>query len=119
METKVRIAIVGLRFGRSMINQIREKANAERFELAAVCDLDCARAQEVAAELGVRAYDEIDRMLEHEDADAIGLFTGPVGRAELIRKIIRSGRDVMTTKPFELDAYAARLEAAGALGENA
>jgi len=108
MAEKIRIAFVGLRFGRSMINQIRESANAELFDIVAVCDLDCARAQEVAAELGVRAYDEIDMLLECSDIEAIGLFTGPVGRAELIHKIIRSGKDVMTTKPFELDAYAAR-----------
>jgi hypothetical protein len=37
----------------------------------------------------------------------IGLYTGPVGRAALIHRIIEAGKDVMTTKPFELDSEAA------------
>ena len=37
----------------------------------------------------------------------MGLFTGPVGRAKLISKIIRAGKHVMTTKPFEQDPQAA------------
>ena len=52
-------------------------------------------------------------MLAEADIEAVALFTGPSGRADLIRKIIRSGKDVMTTKPFELNA----AEAMDVLGE--
>ena len=39
--------------------------------------------------------------------DAVVLFCGPVGRAKLVQEIIRGGKHVMTTKPFDLDPDAA------------
>ena len=45
----------------------------------------------------------MEELLADSTIEAIGLFTGPVGRAELISRIIRAGKHVMTTKPFELD----------------
>ena len=72
-----------------------------------VCDLDAVRANEVAAAVGVKASTDLDAVLADPDIEAVALYTPPVGRAALIRKIIRAGKDVMTTKPFELDAQAA------------
>ena len=102
---KIKIAVVGLNFGWHMIEEIQE---SEDFELAAVCVRTKARADEVAAQFGVKAYYDLDTLLEDNEIGAVGLFTGPVGRAEQIRKIIRSGKHVMTTKPFELDSAAAK-----------
>ncbi|HEY8965756.1 MAG TPA: Gfo/Idh/MocA family oxidoreductase, partial [Candidatus Methylacidiphilales bacterium] len=49
---------------------------------------------------------------------AIALLTGPSGRSRLLHEILAAGKDVMTTKPFETDAGAARraLEEARRLG---
>jgi predicted dehydrogenase len=77
------------------------------FKIAAVCDLDFSKAKEKARELGARAYGDLDDLLADPSIPAIGLYTGPAGRAELLGKIIRAGKDVMTTKPFEIDAKAA------------
>src|SRR5690606_32877601 len=38
---------------------------------------------------------------------ASGLCTPPQGRAELVRRCLEAGKDVMTTKPFDLDLDAA------------
>ncbi|OPZ28654.1 MAG: Inositol 2-dehydrogenase/D-chiro-inositol 3-dehydrogenase [Lentisphaerae bacterium ADurb.BinA184] len=105
--SRLRIAVVGLNFGRHIVKEIVEGPAREEFELAAVCDLDRAKAEGVAAACGCRAYGSLDELLADASIPTIGLFTGPVGRAGLIERILDAGRDVMTTKPFELDAAAA------------
>ncbi len=104
MGMKLKIAILGLNFGRNMIHDILHGEASIFFELAAVCDLEREKADLEAAKLGVKAYYDIDSLLENNDIKVIGLFTGPVGRSDLIRKIIRSGKDIITTKPFDLDS---------------
>jgi predicted dehydrogenase len=105
--TRIPIAVVGLNFGRLMLKQLQEEPASRYFEIAAVCDLDREKVQKTAQELGVKAFHELDALLADRDIPSIGLFTGPMGRAGLLRKIILAGKDVMTTKPFEVDAMAA------------
>ncbi len=104
---KVRIAVVGLNFGRHIARALRGEALAKLYDIAGVCDLDTARARQIADECGTGVYESLDAILADPRVDAVGLFTAPAGRAELIRQIIRAGKDVMTTKPFEVDPDAA------------
>ncbi len=102
---KLKIGVVGLGFGQYIIEkEIMTGPGSLYFELAAVCDLDRDRLSAKAAEYGVPGYDSLDTLLSDDDIPVVGLFTGPVGRAEQIRKIISAGKDIMTTKPFELDS---------------
>ncbi|KAH0534007.1 hypothetical protein FGG08_007384, partial [Glutinoglossum americanum] len=91
---------------------------SEFFKLAAVCDMDEAKASQYAEQYQVKAYTSLEALLADSSIQVVGLFTGPAGRSGLLRKIIRAGKDVMTTKPFELDPVAARqiLEEAKSLG---
>ncbi|HEX4141844.1 MAG TPA: Gfo/Idh/MocA family oxidoreductase, partial [Candidatus Methylacidiphilales bacterium] len=104
---RISIAIVGLNFGRLIVDQIVRGPGQKYFQLAAVCDLDRAKAEAMAREHKCKAYASLDALLADPAIPAIGLFSGPVGRAALLRKIIRAGKDVMTTKPFEVDPAAA------------
>jgi predicted dehydrogenase len=116
---KLRVALVGLAFGRHMIeHQILAGPGAEYLELAGVCARTPATVHEAAERYGVKPYVGIDAALADESVEAVVLMTGPVGRADQIRQIIRAGRHVMTTKPFELDSAEAAsvLEEARALG---
>lgn len=109
-QRKIPLAIVGLNFGRHIIDsELLTGGGAPYFELAGVCDMDRQRASAASAELGVRAYTDLDDLLANPDIPAIGLYTGPSGRADLLHKIICAGKDVITTKPFEVDAQAALL----------
>jgi predicted dehydrogenase len=72
-----------------------------------VCDLDQTLASEMADRHHLRHYESLDTILEDPSVEAVGLFTGPADRADLIRRIVRAGKHVMTTKPFEVDAAAA------------
>jgi len=105
---KLKIAFVGLRFGNHVIeNQITSGPGSEWFSLAGVFDINSAVSESRAAKHGVRSYPSIDAMLKDASVDVVGLFTPPAGRAELIRQVINSGKHVITTKPFEIDAQAA------------
>ena len=105
---KIKIGIVGLNFGKSIAEQqIITGPGSEYFELAAVCDSNTEKCRETAGKYGVKSYFELDKLTADPEIPVIGLFTGPAGRAELIGRIIKAGKDVMTTKPFELDSVKA------------
>ena len=66
--------------------------NADRFELAAVCDLDEERLRRGAAEYGVSAaYTNADRMLAEIQPDVFCFVTQPHVRLELVELCVRHG----------------------------
>ena len=106
--TKIPIAVVGLNFGRYIIDkQLLHGPGFPYFQLAGICDMDSRRAAESSAAFGIKTYADLDEILADPTIPAVGLYTGPSNRGQLLRKIIRAGKDVMTTKPFELDPEAA------------
>ncbi|TBL72417.1 Gfo/Idh/MocA family protein [Paenibacillus thalictri] len=105
---KINLGIVGLRFGSTMIEQLMQGEGSRFFRVHSVYDLDQAKTGVCAANYGAKPHDSLDSLLADPDVQAIGLFTPPAGRAELIGRIIGSGKDVMTTKPFEMDPCKAR-----------
>ena len=101
---KIKIVIVGMSFGQWLMEtELINGPGKEYIEVVGVCDIDRDKAGKAAEKYGVKAYYDLKFMLEDSPAKAVGLFAGPAGRADLIRQIIRAGKDVMTTKPFELD----------------
>lgn len=115
---RVKIGIIGLNFGRWIIEDIVNGPAKDYLELAAVCDKDEEKAKSFGEKFGVKVYTDIKDLLADDEIPTVGLFTGPVNRSSLLRTIIHAGKDVMTTKPFELDPVAAReiLEEADKLG---
>jgi len=105
---RVKIGIVGLNFGRWIIEDIVNGPAKDYFELAAVCDKDEEKAKSFGEKFGVKVYTDLKDLLADADIPVVGLYTGPVNRAGLLRTILHAGKDVMTTKPFELDPVAAR-----------
>lgn len=107
-DSPLSLAIVGLNFGRHIVEQLAAGAGAPHVRLAGLCDLDRAKAEALSAQHGdVPVFDSIDAILATPQIDAIGLYCGPNGRAQLLGQVIRGGKDVMTTKPFESDVAAA------------
>ncbi|MGB0370073.1 MAG: Gfo/Idh/MocA family protein [Opitutales bacterium] len=107
---KVKVGVVGLNFGKKIIDfQLLDGPGSPYFELAAVCDMDREKCDQLAESYGVKSY-TLDALLADPDIPVVVLISGPYKRAELLRKVIRAGKDCMTTKPFELDsAEAARV----------
>lgn len=105
---KVTVAVVGLVFGRYIVeDQLLNGPGRDYVDLVGVCDLNQDLGAKMAARHGLRQYPGLDDILADPAIEAVGLFNGPAGRAELIRRIIRAGKHVVTTKPFELDPVAA------------
>lgn len=105
---KLKIGVVGLHYGKHVIeNELLQGPGAEWFELAAVCSKEPEVTQALAQRYNVKAYHDIESLLRDDQIPCVCLLTGPENRAELIRKIMRAGKDVITTKPFGTDAQAA------------
>jgi predicted dehydrogenase len=105
---KLNVGIVGLNFGVFIIDNMLLKGGGEPyFKLAAVCRRNKEKCDEVAEKYGVKAYCDIDDLLADDDIPVIIDMTGPIGRAQRIRRMVEAGKHVMTTKPFELDSKAA------------
>jgi len=103
-SSRLPIAIVGLSFGKHIITLLRQPPASELFELAGVCDLRPEVTAEVASQNGVKNYASLEEVLRDPAIAVVGLFTRPQGRAALLDQILDAGKDVLTTKPFELDA---------------
>ena len=118
--SRIPIAIVGLNFGHYIVEQLKRGRPSRQFRIVALCDLDRRKAEAELPGLGrgVRVYTDLGEVLQDPEVRAVGLFTGPSGRAALLRRIVRAGKDVITTKPFEVDpaAAAAVLREAAKLG---
>lgn len=108
MSEKLKVGVVGLNFGKQIIDDMILKGSAsERFELFAVCATTAEKVKRFTDEYGCKGYVGLEALLEDTEIEVVVLMTGPNGRAEQIRKIIRADKHVMTTKPFEQDAAAA------------
>ncbi len=106
MTAPIPIALIGCRFGTHLARELRATASS-LFRIQTVCDLDANLAQTLAAELGVEATTDYRRILADPDIPAVALLTRPEGRSKLLHELIAAGKDVMTTKPFEIDASSA------------
>jgi len=114
----IKIGVLGLRFGLQQMQEVMHGADEQFVEIRAVCDNVPERLKEGCEAFGCAGYDDLDRMLVESDIEAVALFTGPAGRAGLIRRILHAGKHVMTTKPFEVypEAGLAVLKEAAGLG---
>ncbi|MFC7205358.1 Gfo/Idh/MocA family protein [Haloferax namakaokahaiae] len=85
-----------------------------RTNLVAICDIDEGRANDVAAQYGIKPYTDLDEMLETEDLDWVHICTGVQTHVALAKKAIDKGVPVMIEKPItttleeylELESYA-------------
>ncbi|QQE11083.1 Gfo/Idh/MocA family oxidoreductase [Planctomycetota bacterium] len=115
MNDKIQMAIVGLRFGQHIVeNQVLNGPGAPFINLRGVCDLDRTKSSTLAKKYNLKEYLSLDGILDDPVIEAVGLFTPPSNRANMIRRIMLAGKHVMTTKPFELEsdeAFKVLLEA--------
>jgi predicted dehydrogenase len=98
------MGVVGLHFGGYAIRDSVPRDGKGLVQVTRVCDLLPDALAEFSEYPGTPRLDDL---LEDPEIDVIGLFTGPVGRAKLVERCLEAGKDVMTTKPFELDAQEA------------
>jgi predicted dehydrogenase len=94
------VAVVGCGIGRSHIVD-GYLANADRFKVVAICDINAERLAALADEVGVkRRVADYDDLLAMDDLDIIDICTPPVLHREQILKGLRAGKHVICEKPL-------------------
>lgn len=96
--TTYRVAVVGLGVGRQHV--AAWQALGDRFRVVLACDLDPARAEAVAAELGIpAASSEFARALG-TDIDIVDIATPPMTHLALAEAALAAGKHVVVEKPL-------------------
>jgi predicted dehydrogenase len=117
MNDRLRVGVAGCGVGVAHMDAFL--ALPDRFELVALCDIDAAKAEAVAAEKGVpRVYAGFDALCAAQDLDVIDICTPPYLHVPQVRQALASGKHVISEKPLagslqEADALIAAEPAAG------
>ena len=114
---RIRTVIVGAGRGRSHLRSVR--ALPERFELAAVVDVDAARLGQLCAEEAIPeklAYGSLEKALAATACDAVVVATWARTHEDLVEQALQAGTHVLVEKPFTstLDSARRLLELAAA-----
>lgn len=72
--------------------------------LAAICDLDAARAKEIAGKHGVQSYSSIDDMLGKERLDGCLVCTPTKTHAVVAKKMMEHGVNAFVEKPMSFSS---------------
>lgn len=98
---ELKFALLGCgRISKKHIDAIRAAENAA---LVAVCDTNAARAQAIAAQLGVPAFTDLDEMLSTVPAiDIVNILTPTGYHAEHAVKVASYSKHIVVEKPMAL-----------------
>jgi UDP-N-acetyl-2-amino-2-deoxyglucuronate dehydrogenase len=102
---RYRVALVGC--GRISRNHFEAIASTPGLELTAVCDIVPERADQVARELGVRAYHSYAEMLATAPCDLVSVTTPSGLHPEHAMQAARAGKHVISEKPMGISLAAA------------
>jgi predicted dehydrogenase len=106
MAEKTRVAVVGTGdwWGREHCRVFSERADCE---LVAVVGRRAVKAEQRAAEYGIRGYDDIALMLERERPDLVSTTLPNERHFEPTLQLIRAGVPLLVEKPFVFDLHEA------------
>lgn len=74
-----------------------------KITVAAVCDVDQAKAQELAAFAGCRHYASLEAMLSGETIEGLSVCTPPFDHLKAVKTAARYGCAILCEKPFVLE----------------
>jgi predicted dehydrogenase len=117
MQTRIRAAIVGCGIGAHHAQGY--KALPDHYEIAAVCDIDQAKAREFAATFGIpRVVGSLDELCAIDEIDLIDVCTPPHLHVPQVLQVLESGKHAICEKPLagsvrDADALIAAAERTG------
>ena len=95
----LRVAVVGAGYwGPNLVRNFRTSPD---WDLAAVCDLDEARAARVVGDArGVEVETSLQQLLARDDLDAVAVATPANTHRDIAMAVLESGRHVLVEKPL-------------------
>ncbi|WDR07204.1 Gfo/Idh/MocA family oxidoreductase [Devosia rhodophyticola] len=94
------VALVGLGIGRSHIVE-GYLPNADKFRIAAICDLNQDRLDSIGEEFGIeQRLTDFDALLQMDDVDIIDVCTPPMVHYPQIMAALKAGKHVICEKPL-------------------
>jgi predicted dehydrogenase len=97
---KIKIAMIGV--GGMGMNHCRSIQKIERFELAAVCDLDLKKRDAAAAEFGCEAYCDHETLFAEAACDAVVIATPHYSHTQIGIDALNAGLHVLVDKPVSV-----------------
>ena len=87
----------------------RTYSEYEKAELAAVCDIDEARARETAAKFGASSYaTDFEELAANPDIEAVSIATPDFAHLEPVLAMLEAGKNVLVEKPMATNTGDAR-----------
>ena len=106
MSRKIRLGVIGLGMGRHHARGFKNHPDAE---LAALCDSDKVRLDELGNELSVAGrYATAEEMFAREKLDAVAIATPNKFHKPLTMMALKHGCHVLCEKPMAMNAGEAR-----------
>jgi predicted dehydrogenase len=100
---RLSIAVVGLSSGESAVQDLFGGVGERFCRVTAVCDSNTEKVRRICKKCDAAPYNDLGALLTDSEVQAVALFTSPVGRATSVEKIVRAGKDVITSNPIDLD----------------
>jgi predicted dehydrogenase len=99
MNQRLRVAVVGCGIGKEHVEAYQRLS--DRFEVLAICDVDQAKAQNLAATYQIpRAVDDLTALCYMDDLDVIDLCTPPYLHFAQIQQTLAAGKHTICEKPL-------------------
>jgi len=99
MPERLRIAVVGGGIGTFHIEAY--KSLPDQYDLVAICDIDRAKAQQVAANHGIpRVTTDIAELCRMADLDVIDICTPPHLHFVQVQQALAAGKHAICEKPL-------------------
>ena len=96
---KLRAAIVGIGH-QALEDHIPAIKNSDCAELVAICDINKEIADDMGKKLNVKAYNDIDSLINSEKLDFIIITAPHCAHKEIIEKASQKGIHILKEKPF-------------------
>jgi predicted dehydrogenase len=99
MGDMLRVGLVGCGIGRQHLDAYRSLTDL--FEVMAICDVDAAKARELASGHGIgRVVTDVAALCEMDDLDIVDLCTPPYLHAAQTLQVLAAGKHVICEKPL-------------------
>jgi predicted dehydrogenase len=103
---KVRVGIIGAGWGQLQIEAFRHVRGAQ---VVALCDVDAARASDLARKHKIeKTFSDYRAMVASDEIDLISIASPPELHEPMARAAIDAGKHLLVEKPLALDAHGAR-----------